>query len=115
MTMTLVARLSTAVVLLAASQSAAFAAGTEQEREACTPDAFRLCASSMPDEGRVESCLRAAGPRLSTACHTVFYPPSDANAQMVHSQSRATPSAAQRPQTPSMPQMPPGQSNDDDN
>lgn len=110
MTMTLVARLTAAVALLAASQSAAFAAGTDQEREACTPDAFRLCASSMPDEGRVENCLRSAGPRLSGACHAVFFPPAAANAQMVRSQPRAAPSTTQRPETPA---MSPGQSEDD--
>ncbi len=49
--------------------------GTAAERDACTPDAFRLCMSSMPDSGRVEVCLRAAGPRLSPACYAVFNPP----------------------------------------
>jgi hypothetical protein len=48
--------------------------GTDAQREACTPDAFRLCSSAMPDASRVESCLRAAGPRLSSACYQVFYP-----------------------------------------
>ena len=52
--------------------------GTDAQREACTPDAFRLCTSAMPDSGRVESCLRAAGPRLSAACYAVFYPPQQA-------------------------------------
>jgi hypothetical protein len=49
--------------------------GTAAERDACTPDAFRLCMSSMPDSERVEGCLRAAGPRLSPACYAVFNPP----------------------------------------
>ena len=49
--------------------------GTDAQREACTPDAFRLCMSAMPDSGRVEGCLRAAGPRLSPACYAVFNPP----------------------------------------
>lgn len=52
--------------------------GTEQQREACTPDAFRLCMSAMPDAGRVEGCLRAAGPRLSPACAAVFEPQQNA-------------------------------------
>lgn len=54
--------------------SAAFAQGTDQEREACTPDAFRLCGQFIPDGDRVETCLRNAGPRLSRACYAVFYP-----------------------------------------
>lgn len=61
---------------LAASCGPTFAQqGTDAQREACTPDAFRLCTSAMPDSGRVESCLRAAGPRLSPACYAVFNPP----------------------------------------
>jgi hypothetical protein len=107
-----VARLTTAFALLAGAQTAAFAAGSDQEREACTPDAFRLCASSMPDEGRVESCLRAAGPRLSGPCHAVFYPPAAANAQMAR--QRAAPSAPQRSQTPSMPQTQPAPAEGDE-
>lgn len=53
----------------------ALAQGTDQEREACTPDAMRLCGQFIPDAGRIESCLRNAGPRLSPACYAVFYPP----------------------------------------
>ena len=50
--------------------------GTDaQQREACTPDAFRLCTSAMPDSGRVEACLRGNSPRLSPACYAVFNPP----------------------------------------
>ena len=53
----------------------AFAQGTEQEREACTPDAMRLCGQFIPDADRIETCLRNSGPRLSPACYAVFYPP----------------------------------------
>lgn len=104
------ASLTTAVALFASSSFAAFAGGTDAQREACTPDAFKLCASSMPDEGRVESCLRGAGPRLSPACYAVFYPQSANNQTQTtrgQSPSRAEPSAPDRMQTPSMPQMPP--------
>ncbi len=51
--------------------------GTEAQREACTPDAFRLCGQFIPDASRIESCLRAAGPRLSPACYVVFNPPQE--------------------------------------
>ena len=61
-------------------QASAFAQGTEQQREACTPDAFRLCTAYMPDPGRVEACLRASGPNLSRPCHDVFFPPQQAAA-----------------------------------
>ncbi|WP_047307524.1 hypothetical protein [Rhodopseudomonas palustris] len=49
--------------------------GTAAQREACTPDAFRLCGQFIPDASRIESCLREAGPRLSPACYVVFNPP----------------------------------------
>ena len=66
------------LALIAGCGSAFAQQGTDAEREACTPDAFRLCTSAMPDSGRVESCLRAAGPRLSAGCYAVFYPPQQA-------------------------------------
>lgn len=92
--------------------------GTEAQREACMPDAFKLCAMAMPDEGRVENCLRAAAPRLSRACYDVFYPQQAATPDQVTrgqapTRERMQPSAPQRPQNPSMPQMPPGPANDD--
>jgi hypothetical protein len=52
----------------------ALAQGTEQQREACTPDAFRLCGAYMPDPNAVEACLRASGARLSQPCYDVFFP-----------------------------------------
>jgi hypothetical protein len=59
-------------------QTSAFAQGTSEQREACTPDAFRLCGAYMPDAGRVEACLRASGPNLSRPCYDVFFPPQQA-------------------------------------
>ena len=79
----------------------AFAQGTEQEREACTPDAMRLCGQFIPDAGRITDCLRSAGPRLSPACYAVFYPPRVVN-QTTRSGRR----------TPAPPPPPP--SDDDD-
>lgn len=108
-----------ASLALISSSPSAFAGGTDAQREACTPDAFRLCSAAMPDETRVEGCLRAAGPRLSRACHDVFYPPEAAAPnQITRSQAtmrgdRMQPSAPQRPQNPSMPQVPPGPENDE--
>lgn len=64
-----------AAATLVGATASCIAQGTEAQREACTPDAFRLCVQAMPDPGRVESCLRNAGPQLSAACYNVFYPP----------------------------------------
>jgi hypothetical protein len=49
--------------------------GTPEQREACTPDAMRLCGAFLLDPRSVEACLRAAGPRLSPPCYDVFFPP----------------------------------------
>jgi hypothetical protein len=46
--------------------------GTPEQRAACTPDALQLCASYIPDPGRVESCLRHRKSDLSEACRAVF-------------------------------------------
>jgi len=56
--------------------SGAFAQqGTAADREACTPDAFRLCGRYIPDADAIATCLRNSGPRLSPGCYAVFYPP----------------------------------------
>lgn len=48
------------------------AQGTKSEREACTPDVFRLCSSEIPNVGRIVSCLNAKKSQLSPACRTVM-------------------------------------------
>jgi hypothetical protein len=45
---------------------------TAEQREACTPDAFRLCSSEIPDIGRVTACMSANKSRLSPGCRAVF-------------------------------------------
>lgn len=94
-----------AVAVISYGQTAAFAQGTDQQREACTPDAFRLCGQFMPDAGRVESCLRNAGPRLSPACYVVFNPPRDDSSSQRSARRRNVPP----PQSP-----PPSRYEDDD-
>ncbi|WFU82500.1 hypothetical protein QA645_07075 [Bradyrhizobium sp. CIAT3101] len=46
--------------------------GTAEQRAACAPDAFRLCASYIPDPTDVEACLRQNKAGLSEACGAVF-------------------------------------------
>jgi hypothetical protein len=46
--------------------------GTPEQRAACGPDAFRLCAGYIPDPTRVEQCLRQSKSELSDACRLVF-------------------------------------------
>jgi hypothetical protein len=57
------------------AETPANAQGTEQQRQACAPDVFRLCGAYIPDADRIAACLRGNGPRLSRPCYDVFFPP----------------------------------------
>jgi hypothetical protein len=46
--------------------------GTPEQQAACAPDAFRLCASYIPDPTRVEQCLRQNKSDLSDGCRSAF-------------------------------------------
>jgi len=46
--------------------------GSADQRAACTPDAFRLCAIYIPDATKVEMCLRTRQSDLSAACRSIF-------------------------------------------
>jgi hypothetical protein len=41
---------------------------TAAEAKACMSDAFRLCASAIPNQGRVAACLQAKQRQLSAGC-----------------------------------------------
>lgn len=43
-----------------------------QQRLACTGDAFRLCASAIPDRGKIRTCMAHAHDQLSEGCRRVF-------------------------------------------
>jgi hypothetical protein len=53
---------------------------TDQQREACEPDAFRLCSNEIPDIPRVTACMTANKARLSAPCRAVFDSMANANA-----------------------------------
>ena len=42
--------------------------GTPEAREACTPDAMRLCSDFIPDVAKVTHCMMAKRGQLSAAC-----------------------------------------------
>ena len=46
--------------------------GTPEQREACTPDAMKLCSDFIPDPGRVKGCLIQHVAALSLPCRGVF-------------------------------------------
>ena len=53
---------------------------TQQDADACTPDAFRLCQNAIPDADRVAQCLAQNKRQLSPACQIVFSRPNTAAA-----------------------------------
>jgi hypothetical protein len=70
-----------AVVLMVAIMAPLPAvAYTQQDADACTPDAFRLCQTAIPDAARVTQCLIANKQQLSPACTSVFNRPRGATA-----------------------------------
>ena len=56
--------------LLAAGS--AVAQGTAEQRRACMPDVYRLCAGDIPDVRAITACLRRQKAGLSEACRAVF-------------------------------------------
>jgi hypothetical protein len=52
---------------------AASAQGTDAERQACTPDAMRLCSEFIPDVEKVTACMKRKSAELSPACRTVMH------------------------------------------
>jgi hypothetical protein len=53
---------------------------TQEDADACTPDAMRLCQNAIPDAGRVTLCLVQNKRQLSPACTIVFNRPHGTNA-----------------------------------
>ena len=61
-----------AVLGLAAVANAKAVEATYAQRMACTPDAFRLCSSYIPDADAVKTCMIANKAKLSAACLATF-------------------------------------------
>jgi hypothetical protein len=45
---------------------------TPEQRRACTPDVYRLCAGEIPNARAITNCLRRQKANLSEACRAVF-------------------------------------------
>lgn len=69
-------RVSAVVFLLTLSASGAAVAqqGTPEQRKACTPDVYRLCAGEIPNVRAITACLRRQKSSLSPSCAAVFPP-----------------------------------------
>ncbi len=50
----------------------ALAQGTPEQRKACTPDVYRLCAGEIPNVRAITACLRRQKASLSPACAAAF-------------------------------------------
>lgn len=46
--------------------------GTPEQRRACTPDVYRLCAGEIPNVRAITACLRRNKASLSDACRAAF-------------------------------------------
>jgi hypothetical protein len=46
--------------------------GTPEARQACTPDAMRLCSDFIPDVAKVTHCMMAKRGQLSAACRAAM-------------------------------------------
>ena len=64
--------LATVMTLLCASVAGHAQEFTAEQRAACTPDAFRLCASEIPNIPAISACMRKNRSNLRTACKAVF-------------------------------------------
>jgi hypothetical protein len=54
--------------------SALAATATPEQKKACTPDVYRLCAGEIPNVRAIISCLRRQKANLSESCRAVFEP-----------------------------------------
>jgi hypothetical protein len=60
------------LVALLTTGSASAEPGTPEQKRACTPDVYRLCASEIPNVRAITACLRRQKASLSDACRAVF-------------------------------------------
>jgi hypothetical protein len=60
------------VLLTLYASSALAEPGTPQQKRACTPDVYRLCAGEIPNVRAITNCLRRQKASLSEACRAVF-------------------------------------------
>jgi hypothetical protein len=45
---------------------------TPEQKKACTPDVYRLCAGEIPNVRAITACLQRQKANLSEACRAVF-------------------------------------------
>jgi hypothetical protein len=60
------------LLTLSATGAAQAEPGTPEQKRACTPDVYRLCAGEIPNVRAITTCLRRQKANLSDACRAVF-------------------------------------------
>jgi len=71
-TLRLTCLLTLPVGLLLIGLAGASAQGTPEQRQACAPDAMRLCSDFIPDVPKITKCMKAKRKQLSEACRVAM-------------------------------------------
>ncbi|KQQ13250.1 hypothetical protein ASF53_13815 [Methylobacterium sp. Leaf123] len=61
-----------ALIAFSAAGTASARAGEEEQAALCRDDVMRLCLTSIPDRGRIVSCMKAQRASLSPGCRAAF-------------------------------------------
>ena len=72
---TIMFNITVALSLLVALATTGFARAEiaiPEQKKACTPDVYRLCAGEIPNVRAITACLRRQRANLSDACRAVF-------------------------------------------
>ena len=60
------------LIALVTTGSARAEIATPEQKKACTPDVYRLCAGEIPNVRAITACLRRQKANLSDSCRAVF-------------------------------------------
>ena len=60
------------IAMTLVSAGSAFALGTPEQRRACTPDVYRLCAGEIPNVRAITACLVRQKGNLSPSCRSAM-------------------------------------------
>ena len=87
---TLTASLGGLAFLAAAAAPLPAMAYTQEDVQACSSDAMRLCSAFIPDEGRIAQCLFANRRQVSAACNARMSRPTAASRTTTMSRTTTT-------------------------
>ncbi|MBB5764364.1 hypothetical protein ABEV34_24580 [Methylorubrum rhodesianum] len=65
-------RTALALIAFSAAGTTSVRAGEEEQAALCRDDVMRLCLTSIPDRGRIVSCMKAQRASLSPGCRAAF-------------------------------------------